>query len=72
MRKTREEYFQNHYPNFNNENSHDLSDVFQCMAETAGLLSSIIYKIQEVWTGQDQLQHANHALRALPNGLKFF
>ena len=47
-------------------------DVFQHMIETAGLLGSVIYKIQEAWTGQDELQHANYALRTLPKGLKFF
>ena len=65
VRKTREEYFRNHCPNFNNENSHDLTDVFWCMTKTAGLFGSTIYEIQEAWTGQDELQHANHMLRAL-------
>ena len=72
VRKTWEEYFRNHSPNFNNENTHDLTDVFQCMTKTAGLLGSTIYEIQEAWTGWDELQHANHMLRALPKGLKFF
>ena len=42
------------------------------MIETAGLLSSTIYEIQEAWTGWDELQHPNYALRTLPKGLKFF
>ena len=42
------------------------------MIETADLLGSAIYKIQEVWTGQDELQHAEYVLRTLPKGLKFF
>ena len=42
------------------------------MTKTASLFGSTIYNIQEVWTGQDELQHANHGLRALPKGLKFF
>ena len=29
-------------------------------------------QIQEALTGQDELQYANHVLRALPKGLKFF
>ena len=45
-------------------------DVFQCMTKTASLLGSAIYEIQEAWTGQDELQHANHVLRALPKGPK--
>ena len=72
VRKTREEYFRNHCPNFNNENTHDLMDVFRCMIETADLLGSVIYEFQEAWTGWDELQHANYALRTLPKGLKFF
>ena len=64
-RKTREEYIRNHCPNFNNENTSDLTDIFQCMIETAGLLGSAIYEIQEAWTGWDELQHANYALRTL-------
>ena len=42
------------------------------MTKTASLLGSAIYEIQEVWTGWDELQHANHELRVLPKGLKFF
>ena len=42
------------------------------MIETAGLLGSTIYKIQEAGTGWDELQHANYVLRTLPKGLKFF
>ena len=42
------------------------------MIETAGLLSSAIYEIQEAWTGQKELQNANYALRTLPKGLRFF
>ena len=57
VRKTREEHFRNHCPNFNNENTCDLMDIFQCTIETAGLLGSAIYEIQEAWTGQDVLQH---------------
>ena len=47
-------------------------DVFRCMTETVSLLGSAIYEIQKAWAGQDELQHANHMLGALPNGLKFF
>ena len=42
------------------------------MIESAGLLCSEIYEIQETWTGQHKLQYANYALRTLPKGLKFF
>ena len=72
VRKMREEYFRNHCPNLNNENTCDLLDVFWCMIETAGLLGSAIYEIQEAWTVQDELQYANYTLRTLPKSLKFF
>ena len=42
------------------------------MAETVGLLDSAIYKIKEVWTGQDELWQANYVLKAQPKGLNFF
>ena len=72
VRKMREEYFRSHCPNFNNENSHNFTDVFQCMTETTGLLGSTIYEIKEAWTGWDELWQANYALRTLPKGIKFF
>ena len=71
MRKMREQYFRRHCPNFNTENTHDLSDVFWHMVQTAELLSSTIYKIKEAQTGPDELQQANYMLRTLPKGLKF-
>ena len=72
VRKMREEYFRNHCPNINNENSHNLMAIFQQMVETAGLLGSAIYEIKEAWSGQDELQQANYTLRTLPKGLTFF
>ena len=72
MRNMREEYFDSHCSNFNTENTHDLSDIFWCMAETAELLGSGIYNINEVWVGPDELQQAYYTLRTLLKGLKFF
>ena len=34
------------------------------MITSAGLLSSQIYEIQEVWEGQSELQYTNNVLRA--------
>ena len=53
------------------EITHDLSDIFWHMAETAKLLGLAIYEIKKVWVGPDKLQQANYALRTLPKGLKF-
>ena len=47
-------------------------DIFQNMIESAGLLGSKIYEIQETWTGRHELEYANYALKTLPKGLKFF
>ena len=71
VREMKEEYFRRHCPNFNTENTCDLSDIFWHMARTAELLGSTFYEIKEVRTGPDELQQANYALRALPKGLKF-
>ena len=49
-----------------------MTDVLQNMVKPMGLLSSEIYEISEYWTGQWELQYANHALRTLTKGLKFF
>ena len=35
------------------------------------LLGSSFYKIRETWTGPDELQQVNYALRTLPKGPKF-
>ena len=59
VREMKEEYFRSHCPNFNNKNSCDFMDVFQCMTETTGLLGSAIYESKEAWTGHDELQQAN-------------
>ena len=47
-------------------------DVFWSMVQSTGLLSSAVHKIKENWTEQSELQYANHVLRTLPKGLKFF
>ena len=72
VREMREEYFWSHCQNFNNENTHDFADIFQCMVGTTDLLGCAIYKITEAWSGQDELQQANCSLMALQKGLKFF
>ena len=71
VRNMREEYLKRYCSNFNTENTHDLSDIFWCMAKTSELLGSAIYKIREVWAGPDELWQANYAQRTLPKGLTF-
>ena len=69
MKEAREEYLKRLSLNFNDESTPNFMGIFRCMIETAGLLFSAIYKISEVWTGPDELQEANYALRALLKGL---
>ena len=71
MNEIREAYFRLHHPNFNQENTCDFSEVFWCMAKTADLFGSAIFKITEAWLG-DELQQANYSLMTLWKGLKFF
>ena len=51
VKEMREEYFQSHCPNFNNENTCVLMDVFWHMIKTTDLLGSAIYKITEARSG---------------------
>ena len=72
VQKAREDYYQENHPHFNSETSCNLKDIFQNMSESASLLGSKIYEIQETWTGQHKFEYANYALKTLPKGLKFF
>ena len=72
VNETREAYFLLHHPNFNHENTHDFSEVFQCMAKTADLFGSAILQVTEAWSGWDELQQANYSLMTLWKRLKFF
>ena len=71
VKEARKEYFKRHSYNFTAEGTHNLSEVFRQMAESANLLGTTIHEIQAVWTGLDKLWQANYALRTLPKGLKF-
>ena len=56
VKEARKEYFKRHSPNFTTEGgTHDLSEVFRCMAESTKLLGTAIYEIQEVWKEPDGL-----------------
>ena len=72
VNETREAYFLLHHPNFSHENTHDFSEVFWCMAKTADLFGSAIFKITEAWLWWDELGQANYSLMSLWKGLKFF
>ena len=67
--QAREDYFQANCPHFNHKTLHDLSSLFRDMIISDDLLDSEILEIQEVWTGQGDLQYANDVLKNLPEGL---
>ena len=71
VNKAREEYFSKHSYNFNTDSSCNLSEIFRQMANSAKLLGTSIYEILMMWTGPDELQPANYALRSLGKDLKF-
>ena len=48
-------YFKTHHPHYDHEGSHNLSHTFKEMATSAGLLSSDVHEVQQVWTGQKDL-----------------
>ena len=64
-------FFSNHSYNIVDDGTHDLSDVFKGLAESAGLLGEGIYKIQLSWSGPEELKQANYTLQSLPKGLRF-
>ena len=72
VQKAGEDYYQGNCLHFNSETSCDLMDIFWNMIESAGLIGSEIYKIQETWTGQHELEYANYTLKTVLKGLKFF
>ena len=71
VKEARKKYFKRHSYNFTAEGTHNLSEVFRQMAESADLLGTTIHEIQVVWMGPDELWQASYALRSLPKGLKF-
>ena len=72
VNEMREEYFQSQHPNFNHENTLDLTEVFWHMSKTADLFGSAIFEITEAWSWGDELWQANYSLMTLWKGLKFF
>ena len=72
VQQAREAYFRMNWPEFDHKSSHDLAGLFWQMIASISLLDSKIYEIQEVWTGQEDLQYANDALKLLTKGLQLF
>ena len=72
VQQAMEAYFRMNQPEFNHEYLCDLASLFWEMIASIGLLDLEIYEIQEVWTGWEDLQYANNALKLSLKGLWFF
>ena len=60
MKEARLCFFSNHSYNFVDDGTHDLSDVFKELTESASLLGEAIYEIQLSWTRPEELKQANY------------
>ena len=72
VQQPREDSFRTNCPCFNCKTLCNLSGVFWDMITYASLLGSQIYEIQEAWTGWEDLQYTNNALKTLLKGQQFF
>ena len=72
VQQAREAYFRTNWPEFDHKSLCDLAGLFWEMIASISLLDSMIYEIQEVWTGWEDLWYANDALKLLLKGLQFF
>ena len=61
-----------HCADYDHEGSQDLSHTFQEMVTSAGLMDSEVLKVQEVWTGQKDLQVTHHAAKGSPKSIQYF
>ena len=61
-----------YHMDYDHKGSWDLSHTFQEMAISAGLMDSEVYEVQEVWTGQKDLQVTHHMAKGSPKGIQFF
>ena len=70
--RAREACFRTKCSDFNHEVLHDLSCTFWEMADSASLLKSGIYEVQDAWTRQKDLRSTNHAAKASQKNIQFF
>ena len=71
IKEVRAHYFTMHSWDWAHSNMEDLSDIFKGLAQRAGLLGELIFKIQQSWEGLEHLRCTNYVLQSLPKGLKF-
>ena len=73
VNEMREEYFQSHHPNFNHENTHDLTEVFWCIWSKLQIyLAQPSLRSQKHGQGKMNYDRLNYSLMTLQKGLKFF
>ena len=71
VKEARAHYFTTHPWDWAHSNMDDLSEIFQELAQGAGLLGESIHELQWSWNGPEDLKHGNYILWSLPKGLKF-
>ena len=69
VRAARQAYYKTHQSNYEYIGSQDLSSTFREMATSTNLMGT---EVQEVWTGQRDLEAAHHTAKASPKDIQFF
>ena len=72
VQRARGAYFRMNCPDFDHEILHNLSHTFWEMVDSAGLLKSDIYEVQDAWMGQKELCTTNHTAKASQRNIQFF
>ena len=65
-------FFKAHHPKVDHEVSHNLSHKFWEMADSAGLLDSHIYEVQDMLTGWKEPHAANHVAKSSSKDICYF
>ena len=65
-------YHPSHRGMFAQEGSYDLMSIFKEMAQETNLLNVEIHKVQEVWSGGQELKATNCAIKASQWEIQFF
>ena len=71
VKEARVRYFTTHSWDWTHSNMEDLSNIFEGLAQEAGLLGESIFELQWSWQGLEHLKRANYILQSQCKGLKF-
>ena len=69
---TGQAYFKMHCSYYDHKGSLDISHTFKEMVTSAGLLGYDVHEVQQVWTGQKDLQVTHCVAESSPKGICFF